>query len=143
MHWKNQATNWNAIQAKVDQVLGDDFWQEISEMIPILGPRIDAFETKEEIYVIVELPGIDSPEHVSIKLQGTVLHIQGTIPSDYPPLDHGFLQAERYIGAFSRKINLPNYVYLHTKAKLRNGLLTIQLTKSEPNYDHNIPVETN
>lgn len=143
MQRNHQAMNWNVIQSKVDQVLGEDFWQEISEMIPILGPRVDVFETKGEVYVIVELPGIESPEQISIKLQGTVLTLQGTIPSDYPPLENGFLQAERFLGNFSRKINLPNYTYIHSKAKLRNGLLTIQLSKSAMNNDQDIPVEAN
>ncbi len=141
MKGKIPNADWNSIQTKVDQVLGDEFWQDIAEMIPVLGPRIDVYETKREVVVIVELPGLHSTEDLRITMNGSVMTISGDIESQYPIQENSLLQAERFFGKFSRKINLPNLIYEKIKAKYHNGLLTISLLKTNRVQEKMIDIE--
>jgi len=134
-------SEWNSIQAKVDQVLGEEFWQDIAEMIPVMGPRIDVYETDREVVVVVELPGLKSTEDVKITINGSFLSINGKIESDYPVAENGLLQSERFFGSFNRNITLPNLIYQEIKAKFHNGLLNICLTKTNIVQEKEINIE--
>lgn len=133
--------DWNSIQTKVDQVLGDDFWQDIAEMLPVLGPRIDVYETKNEVVVMVELPGLRTTEDIKITMNGSVMTVSGDIQSYYPIAENGLIQTERFFGPFKRKINLPNLVYKEIKARYDNGLLNIKLLKTNIVQEKMIDIE--
>lgn len=141
MRGKLPNADWNSIHTKANQVLGEDFWQDISEMIPVLGPRIDVYETDKEVAVYVELPGQPSAEHIRVSLNGSVLTIRGDIPATYS--DHGaqFHVSERFFGSFSRKITLPNIVYRDIRAKFNHGVLFIHLIKTEQAVERTIDIE--
>ncbi len=141
MQGKFPNADWNAIHTKVDQVLGEDFWQDISEMIPVLGPRVDVYETEKEVMVYVELSGQASTENIRISMNGSVLTIRGEVISMYPSSQQQFLISERFFGNFSRKINLPNLLYRDIRAKFANGLLVIHLTKTDQIIERTIDVE--
>lgn len=141
MKGKIRNADWNSIQSKVDQVLGDEFWQDIAEMIPVLGPRFDMYETKREVVVIVELPGLHSTEDIRITMNGSVMTISGDIQSEYMLQEKNMLLAERYFGSFSRKINLPNLKYDEIRAKYHNGILSIHLTKTNVVQEKLIDIE--
>lgn len=140
MKGKIPNTDWNSIQTKVDQVLGEEFWQDIAEMIPILGPRIDVYETKREVVVLVELPNLESTEDIHITMNGSVMTVSGHIVSYYP-VDHHPLITERFFGKFTRKITLPNLVYHDIRAKYQNGLLTVTLPKTNIVQEKQIEIE--
>lgn len=134
-------TNWNAIQSKVDHVLGEDFWQDIAEMIPILGPRIDVYEGRREITVYVELAGLAQTKDIQVSLNGSVLKVSGEIHAPYVVDEKRTIVAERFYGPFSRKISLPHYTYAHVRAHFQHGLLTIVLTKTSEAEEKTIDIE--
>jgi HSP20 family protein len=137
---KGFVPEWHSIQAKVEQILGEDFWQDMAEVIPNMGPRIDAYETEDEVIVIAELPGLKDLQDVQVSLHGTTLHITGALQVDYPAEAKWLLQ-ERFTGDFSRKVTVPNILYTDVGGKYLNGLLYVVLKKSAEKQEQRIPVK--
>ncbi|MDC3413717.1 Hsp20/alpha crystallin family protein [Aquibacillus sp. 3ASR75-11] len=110
------------------QVLGDDFWEMISEFLPFIGPRVDLCRGEKEVIVVAEIPGIESQSELTISLHGYTLNIEGKILKKYASAEYKFLLKERSSGSFSRSISLPKDCALeHIRADYHNGLLVIQI----------------
>jgi HSP20 family protein len=123
--------DWKSLQAQASEVLGEEFWEDIADIIPIRGPRVDVYETDEKVVVVAELPGLASPNEVTVVLKGSVLSIQGKIKRNYPVDEDKIIQSERFHGKFKREISLPsNLAYKEIKAAYKKGLLEIHLTKN-------------
>lgn len=142
MSKKNQSTNldWSSIHKKVEDMLGDQFWQDIHQIIPSRYPNCDVYETDSTGVVVVELPGLLSPSDVSIKLEGNLLTVEGSIPSPYPIPKNQLNLSERYLGSFSRTLRLPFHHLKETpiSAHYKNGLLEIHFSKQEK--ENSIPI---
>lgn len=123
---------WNAIQNKANKALGDDFWHDISRLIPNPGPRMDIYETSEEVVVIVELPGLASLDSIKISLAERQLIIKGEIRYDYPVEEEELSLSERFYGKFQRKVSLPHDVESdNVNTGYRHGLLTVRFRKKQ------------
>jgi len=115
------------------EILGDDFWDVMSDILPYIGPRIDVIRLENQYHIIVELPGLVSEENVSVHIQGMVLYIEGKIERPYIQESTKVVQDERYHGPFKRKIRLPEDCIIEKMtASYINGLLQIVI----PTYTH-------
>ncbi|UII56451.1 Hsp20/alpha crystallin family protein [Cytobacillus spongiae] len=131
--------DWENVAGQVQDVLGDQFWQDLQGVIPKKGPAIDLFETNTECYIYVELPGLHSVRDVQITISGCQLTIIGNIPYPYPLNKDDLIIHERYLGAFKRQLSLPfNISSKNVKAHYRNGVLIISLIKEV--QEQTIPV---
>ncbi|HWO96257.1 MAG TPA: Hsp20/alpha crystallin family protein [Bacillus sp. (in: firmicutes)] len=143
MSKKSQTTNldWSSIHKKVEGILGDQFWQDIHQMIPSRYPNCDIYETDSTGVVVVELPGLVSPNDVSIRLEGNSLTIEGLVPVPYPIAKSQLKVRERHLGSFSRTLRLPFHYSKDTpiSARYKNGLLEIHIPKQEE--ENSIPIE--
>lgn len=101
------------------------------EIFPAEGQiAIDVFQTEDKLFIIATLAGVDADD-LDILLDNDVLTIRGERHKDdkYQFAKEYFYQ-ECYWGKFSRSIVLP--VPVDPKkidAKIKNGILTITLTK--------------
>ncbi|HEX7057786.1 MAG TPA: Hsp20/alpha crystallin family protein, partial [Bacilli bacterium] len=93
---------WHRLREQTETVLGEDFWEELSVLLPIMSPRIDAYVAEKTLTVVVELPGLANPEGLELRLKKNILTLQGKIPCDYPAKEEDFFQKERYFGQFKR-----------------------------------------
>jgi HSP20 family protein len=110
------------------EVLGEDFWQEISELIPNTGPRMDIYHTPTAVVVLVEVPGLENPEQIVIHLDGQTLIVEGEIPCVYPVTENRIFRGERFFGRFRRSLPLPKPVSEKgVSAKYDKGLLIVEL----------------
>lgn len=134
---------WEILHSEADQTLGDRFWEDILELIPNRGPRIDVFQTEQHVVVVVELPGVNSPNTVNMKLKNSrVLWIKGEIPCDYPAFEGDISQSERFFGDFERKISLPYDVTVtQVRSVFNDGLLTVHLPKKQSVEEEQIPLK--
>jgi len=108
------------------EILGDDFWDVMSDILPYIGPRIDVIRSENQYVIIVELPGLVSEESVSLHIQGMVLYIEGKIERPYIQESTTVVQDERYHGPFKRNIRLPEDCMVERMAaSYTNGLLQI------------------
>jgi HSP20 family protein len=92
-------------------------------------PRVDIYETPEELVLLVDLPGVKPPE-VELHFEKGELILHGKVyPRPQPPV---FLAAEYGVGDFYRSFSIFTEVNPEKiVAEYKFGVLTIHLPKSE------------
>jgi len=104
-------------------------------------PNADILETREELVLRVELPGIE-PDRLSLAVHGGDVIIRGEkLPPDHES-GATFHVAERSYGPFRRVIHLG--VPVNTRratASLNNGLLRITFPKVPNRRGEEVPIE--
>ena len=94
-------------------------------------PRLDISETKDDISVNVELPGVSSKD-VNITIEDDVLSIKGEKKYENNENDKNYFRAERGYGSFHRSFSLPTEVKKDKiKASFKDGILNISIPKAE------------
>jgi HSP20 family protein len=94
-------------------------------------PSLDVSETKGDLVVKAELPGID-PKDIDISLNEGVLTIKGEKRQEKEEKEEGYHLIERSYGSFTRSIRLPREIQNEKiNASYKNGVLKITLPKSE------------
>jgi len=113
-----------------DTFLEGDVWKESKEDSVWL-PSVDVSETKNDLVVKAELPGMD-PKDIDITLSDGHLMIKGQKRHEKEEKDEDYHSVERSYGSFVRAVHLPKEVK-HDKisASYKNGVLKIVLPKSE------------
>ena len=104
-------------------------------------PAVDVAETKDEIVVKVEAPGMDEKD-ISVTLSGDNLMIKGEKKSEKEEKDKHFHRIERCCGSFQRVIGLPVSVDQEKiKANYTKGVLEICLPKKAEAKPKEIPIK--
>jgi HSP20 family protein len=94
-------------------------------------PSLDVAETKSDLLVKAELPGMD-PQDIEISLDEGVLTIKGEKKQEKEEKEEGYHLVERTYGSFTRSIRLPKDVQKDKiNASFKNGVLKVVLPKSE------------
>ena len=124
----------------------DRLWSRITpEVQPDLAdwaPTSDVIETKNEIVIKAELPGIDEKK-VDVELESGVLTIKGERTAEKETEEKGFRRMERSYGSFLRSFTLPTNVEAEKIwANFANGLLEVHVPKKEAAKPRSIKVET-
>jgi HSP20 family protein len=131
---------WNAYRG------GDTCEREINRMLesyfPLTGrreenrtavdfiPVADVLEGKDGYTITLELPGV-AKEEVKVDLAEDVLTVKGEKKIAKETQENGYC-TERAYGTFSRSFQLPKDVEGgNVKAEFKDGVLTLQLPKSE------------
>lgn len=95
-------------------------------------PAIDMLEDEKNLYLTVELPGIEK-EDVKISLHNDLLTISGERKREEKKEKENFYHLEMCYGSFNRAITLPVEIDSEKiEANFKNGILKIQLPKSNP-----------
>jgi HSP20 family protein len=94
-------------------------------------PYLDVAETKNEIVVKAEVPGMDAKD-IDISLSDGLLTIKGEKKQEREEKEENYHLVERSYGAFTRSIRLPKEVQSDKiSASYKNGVLKVTLPKSE------------
>lgn len=129
---------------EASEFLGEEFWDVINDFLPLVNPRIDIIRTEKEMTIVGELPGIQSEEDLSIRMQGRLLVIAGEIKRPYIVDGQELIKDERFTGPFKRKIRLPEDCMIEKlAASYINGLLKIVIpvySDEQNDPQHEIPV---
>ncbi|UJF34349.1 Hsp20/alpha crystallin family protein [Paenibacillus hexagrammi] len=134
-------TDWKGLQAQAGDVLGPDFWQDIASVLPLTGPRVDMYETANEVVIIIEVPGLSSPQQVQLSVVESNLVIRGTLVRPYQVLDEQMKMSERFFGSFERRIPLTGRALTdRMQARYHNGLLIIRIPLSPASGETQIPI---
>jgi HSP20 family protein len=95
------------------------------------SPAVDMHETKDEVVVHAELPGLNEKD-IHLSITGDVLSIRGERRWNEDVKREGYYRGERWYGKFERTLPLPVSVQADkVTAKYREGVLTITLPKVE------------
>jgi HSP20 family protein len=117
----------------------DRLWDTFFEERPRKGgeevgawlPPLEVAETKNDIVVRIEIPGID-PKDIDISLTNDLLTIKGEKKNEEEETGENYHLTERSYGSFSRSIRLPGEVQSDKiSASYKNGILKVTLPKSE------------
>ncbi|PYO01037.1 MAG: Hsp20/alpha crystallin family protein [Candidatus Rokuibacteriota bacterium] len=94
-------------------------------------PLVDMFETKDDLHVTFEVPGVREKE-VNVSITGDLLTVKGERKWDKEQADGSYHRLERVYGKFERSLALPVPVQAgKVKASYRDGVLEIRLPKAE------------
>jgi HSP20 family protein len=94
-------------------------------------PSLDVAETKNELVVKAEVPGMD-PKDIDISLSDGRLTIKGEKRQEKEEKEADYHLVERSYGSFIRSVQLPREVQGDKiSASYKNGILKITLPKSE------------
>jgi len=136
MAW--ELTTWKPFR-ELDKMRNemDQVWDSFFEGKPKfreLGkwfPSVDVSETKNDLIVKAELPGID-PKDIDISLNDGYLTIKGERKQEKEEKEENYHFIERSYGSFTRSVRLPNEVQRDKiSASYKNGILKVTLPKSE------------
>lgn len=95
------------------------------------APLCDVWETKDDVVVAFELPGI-SEKDVNVSMTGDLLTVRGERRWQDTEKDDTHHRVERVYGKFERSVQLSIPVQPDkVKASYRDGVLTIRLPKAE------------
>ncbi|PLR79449.1 heat-shock protein Hsp20 [Bacillus sp. V3-13] len=94
-------------------------------------PKIDVYETENEVVATCDIPGLEKKEDVNINIDTNVLSISGTINRENEVKEENIHRKERFSGRFQRTISLPSRVSTEgdAKATYKNGILEIRMRK--------------
>jgi len=99
--------------------------------VPNWMPTTDVIESRDEILIKAELPGIDQKD-VDVQIENGVLTIKGERKAETEQEDKGYRRIERAYGTFLRTFTLPNNVDPEKiTAAFLNGVLELRLPKKE------------
>lgn len=95
---------------------------------PVWEPPVDMFETENELFILVALPGVP-PEQVQIEHEHGALIISGTRPLPAGMRCASIHRLEIPYGRFERRLALPLGRYQYASQELAHGCLLIGLRK--------------
>jgi HSP20 family protein len=99
-------------------------------------PELDVYESANEYLILLNVPGA-SPQSVDVQVLGSQLHVR----AEQAASPH---HRDVVLAAFERRLELPSEVDANSaSAKLRDGVLEIQIQKSATARRVQIPVNAN
>ena len=104
---------------------------QVGGMERVWAPAVDMYETKDELVITAELPGLTEKD-IHLSITGDMLTIRGERRWDQEVKQENYYRGERWFGKFERALPLPIPVQAEkVKASYRDGVLTVTLPKAE------------
>lgn len=102
-------------------------------------PEVDICETREGLWLWADMPGVDE-QSIEVNLDDDVLTIEGRVDlSEYSELEP--LYTEYNVGNYVRRFTLSQAIDAdRIKARMENGVLELELPKTERAKPRRIPV---
>lgn len=93
-------------------------------------PRVDIYETKEAIFLIADMPGVDE-KTVDVELEKNILTISGRVENGKVK-DYNLVFSEYEVGDYEREFTLSDEIDRDKiKATVRQGVLRLELPRAE------------
>ncbi|SRR5581483_2701268 len=107
----------------------------------VWAPPIDIYETKDDLVVAAELPGVKEKD-IHLSIVGDVLSLRGQRMADQQVKEEHYHRIERWTGSFERHVQLPIPVQAdRVRANYRDGVLEVRLPKVEEAKPREIKIE--
>jgi HSP20 family protein len=132
------------VQNQMNRVFDDVFGsraQPSALLDRVWAPAIDIYETKDELVVTAELPGLKEKD-IHLSIVDNVLSLRGQRAPAADVKEEHYHRIERWSGNFERHVQLPMPVQADkVKANYREGVLEIRLPKIEESKPREIKIE--
>lgn len=126
----------------------EDFWSRFAGERPLTEssfgwtPPVDITESENSISVKAELPGLE-PKDIEVEAKGDLLILKGQKKMEEERKEEKFYCQERFSGSFQRAFRLPSEVQPDkVDAVFKNGILTINIPKSEESKQRKIEIKS-
>ncbi|MFO7942991.1 MAG: Hsp20/alpha crystallin family protein [Anaerolineales bacterium] len=104
-------------------------------------PQSDIFETEENYYLVLDMPGVEE-NSIDITLEKNTLTINGYTDVERPE-GYSLARAEYNIGDYERSFRLTDQIdHENIEASYENGVLRLSLPKAEEAKARKIKVKT-
>lgn len=113
-------------------------WRESEQWMP----AFDVCETKEQVIVKADLPGM-KPENLDVSISSAnVLTVRGEKKEEQEEKAEGYHRVERRFGSFSRTFALPCAVKAEeVEATYKDGVLRLSIPKTEASMSRKITIK--
>lgn len=103
-------------------------------------PRTDIYETKDEVVVIADLPGVDETS-LDITLEKNILTIRGGVDTRSPQ-GYSLVYGEYGVGDYLRRFSVSNEIDRDgIEAEIKDGVLHVRLPKAGPAKTRKIEIK--
>lgn len=93
-------------------------------------PRVDIYETKEALFLIADMPGVDE-KTVDVELEKNILKISGRVENGKVK-DYNLVFSEYEVGDYERTFTLSDEIDRDKiKATVKQGVLRLELPKAD------------
>ena len=131
VHWDPFGELSN-MRNQLNRIFDHTFRRSLAAGPEAAGPRVELYQTDQEVVVTAELPGIQSKDDVEVSVTPDSLNLRGEMKRSQDVNEENYFHSERYYGSFSRTLPLPVEVKPEeTRASYQNGLLEIRMPKTE------------
>jgi len=131
-----------SLRDEMERLFDGSWFRRDFPLVSGWAPALDVSQDHDNLYVVVELPGMKR-EEIEISLHEGTLSIRGERKQERSEKEQGE-RTERFYGKFSRSITLPTRVEAErVTAAYKDGLLTITLPKAEEVKPKQIDVQVN
>jgi len=105
-------------------------------------PDVDIYETPDSLWLRADMPGVDE-QSIEISVNDGVLSVQGQVAvKDYENLAP--IYTEYNVGNYARRFTLANTIDAERiSARMKNGVLELELPKAEKAKPRRIAISTN
>jgi HSP20 family protein len=118
-----------------------DYYNEEERGLAMWSPRADVTESKEQIMVKLDLPGIEEKD-IQVTLENNVLTISGERKYESDEKEENYQRMECFYGTFTRSFTLPRTVDAEKiKANYKNGVLSLNMPKREESKPKKIDIK--
>lgn len=129
LDWARTLADFDTLRHEMNRVLGDSAAERPRVQNPTAFPRIGLFDTKEQLVLRAEVPGVAEAD-LEITVDEGTLGVRGTRKVHIPE-GYSVHRQERAETTFARSFALPCKVDADKSlAVLKNGVLTLTLPKA-------------
>jgi HSP20 family protein len=138
------ANPFSAMSNRFEDLFSDNFFEAIDrELTGTSWPRVDISESDTNYIIKADLPGMDKKD-VTISVENGVLSITGEKADEHKKENGKYYHLERSYGKFSRTFYLPEGADAEKiSAAMRNGVLELEIPKTEKQKPKNIEIKVN
>jgi len=117
-------------------------WHQ-SDSTCCFSPAVDIHETKDQVSLVFELPGMDKKD-IKVWVENNILTVSGERNLRREEKETDYLRSEIVDGSFSRSFTLPESIDVSKiSADYKDGLLTVTLARAEEAKPKEIEVKVN
>jgi HSP20 family protein len=131
------------IQAEINRAFDAYFGVQSRTSTPerTWAPPIDVYETRDDLVVAVELPGVREQD-IHLSMTGDVLSLRGQRGIAADAREENYHRIERWSGTFERHVQLPIPVEAdRIRASYKDGVLEVRLPKLDEIRPREIKIE--
>lgn len=133
--------NVDAIARRMN-ALFDDVQKSTHTQSRSVSPSVDIVENETMLSLHAELPGLSKGDIQITVNEDRVLTLRGEKKREEKKEGRNYVRTERRYGSFTRSFTLPDNIDVENiKAEFNDGVLSLQLSKVQPEEPQEIAVE--